>query len=224
MKKAHLAVLIGSCVLISPQAQAQSIDYGMIAGFVQSPVVTNVVNVVGGGFQLLGVTPSSGFNPAGSSLSDILNAANMLSVSNSFTTIDASNPGQFYQPGLLTFWSTGAVIPSATQLYVLSSTSGTFDALAPWSLITGTDPSWFSPNPTDPFGSSIIELSFAGNSIVAAGNGGPGVGAYFGSTPGTTLSAGDANVVLVPEPSTYALLSLAGLALGGYAARRRLRA
>jgi hypothetical protein len=217
MKKALLAVLIGSCVLISPQAQAQSIDYGMIAGFVQSPVGTDVV---GGGFQLLGVTPSSGFNPAGSSLSDILNAANMLSVSNSFTTIDAGNPGQFYQPGLLTFWSTGAVIPSATQLYVLSSTSGTFDAGAPWSLITGTDPSWFSPNPTDPFGSSIIEMSFAGNSLVAGS-----AGNYFSPNgPGTIVSPGDANVVLVPEPSTYALLSLAGLALGGYAARRRFLA
>ena len=221
MKKTILAVLVGSCVLIAPQASAQSIDYGMIAGFVQSPSGTDVI---GGGFQLLGVTPASGFNPAGASLADLLNSANMLSVSNSFTTIDAGNPGQFYQPGLLTFWSTGATIPTATQLYVLSSTSATFEASAPWSLVTGTDASWFSPNPTDPFGSSIIEVSFAGNSIIAAGNGGPGTGAYFGSTPGTTLSAGDANLTLVPEPSTYALLGLAGLALGGYAARRRLRA
>ncbi len=223
MKKTLLAILTGSCIILSPQTQAQSIDYGMIAGFVQSP--TAGTDVIGGGFQLLGVTPASDFNPAGASLSDILNAANMLSVSNSFTSIDAANPGQFYQPGLLTFWSTGAVIPTATQLYVLSSTSGTFDAGAPWSLITGTDSSWLSPNPTDPFGSSIIELSFGGNSIVASGFGGPGVGTYFDPAgPGTTLSPGDANVVMVPEPSTYALLSLAGLALGGYAARRRRRA
>jgi len=32
------------------------------------------------------------------------------------------------------------------------------------------------------------------------------------------------NVTAVPEPSTYALLALSGLALGGYAARRRRRA
>ena len=33
-----------------------------------------------------------------------------------------------------------------------------------------------------------------------------------------------AAVVAVPEPSTYALITLAGLALGGYALRRRQRA
>jgi hypothetical protein len=31
------------------------------------------------------------------------------------------------------------------------------------------------------------------------------------------------SVALVPEPSTYALLALSGLALAGYAARRRRR-
>jgi hypothetical protein len=223
MKKTLLAILTGSCVLISHQTQAQSIDYGMIAGFVQSP--TAGTDVVGGGFQLLGVTPSSGFNPTGASLADLLSSANMLSVSNSFATIDAANPGQFYQPGLLTFWSTGASIATGTQLYVLASASSSFDAGAPWALLTGSDVGWFSPNPTDPFGYSNIELSFGGNSIIASGFGGPGVGAYFDPAgPGTSVSPGDANLVLVPEPSTYALLSLAGIALGGYAARRRRRA
>jgi hypothetical protein len=65
MKKTLLAILTGSCIILSPQTQAQSIDYGMIAGFVQSP--TAGTDVIGGGFQLLGVTPASGFNPAGAS-------------------------------------------------------------------------------------------------------------------------------------------------------------
>lgn len=42
-----------------------------------------------------------------------------------------------------------------------------------------------------------------------------------GSEAGTTVTVTD--FVAVPEPSTYALLSLGALALGGYAARRRLR-
>ncbi len=221
MKKTLATLSVLAVSLATPVLRAQSIDYGMVAGFVQSPADSNLV---GGGFQLLGVTPSSGFNPAGATLANLLNSANMLSVSNSFATIDVGAPGQFYQPGLLTFWSTGATIATGTKLYALASTSPTFDLSAPWALVTGTDVGWSSPNPTDPFGYSNIELSLAGNTIIAAGNGGPGTGAYFGATPGTTLSAGDANLTLVPEPSTYALLSLAGLALGGYAARRRLRA
>lgn len=39
-----------------------------------------------------------------------------------------------------------------------------------------------------------------------------------------TASVRVEGVATVPEPSTYALLSLAGLALGGYAVRRRCRA
>jgi hypothetical protein len=219
MKKTALAVLLGSCILISPKAHAQSIDYGMTAMMVESPAGTPLV---GGGFQLLGVTPSSGFNPAGASLSDILNAANMLSVSNSFATIGAADQGQFYQGGILPVFSTGATIAGSSTLYVLASTSPTFDLAAPWALVTGTDVGWSSPVPTDPFGFSGIELSLVGNSIVA------GEGASWspvGSPSPLTVSNPDgSSLVLVPEPSTYALLSLAGLALGGYAARRRRRA
>jgi hypothetical protein len=52
---------------------------------------------------------------------------------------------------------------------------------------------------------------------------------YGGALPDATFTsgagaAGPGGFTTVPEPSTYALLSLAGLALGGYAARRRRRA
>jgi hypothetical protein len=219
MKKTALALLVGSCVLIHPQVHAQSIDYGMTAMIVESPAGTPRV---GGGFQLLGVTPSSGFNPAGASLSDILNAANMLSLSNSFATIGAADGGQFYQGGILPQFSTGATVAGGSTLYVLASTSPTFDLASPWALVTGTDVGWSSPVPTDPFGFSGIELSLLGNSIVA-GNGASW--SPVGSPNALTVSNPDgSSLVLVPEPSTYALLSLAGLALGGYAARRRLRA
>jgi hypothetical protein len=40
---------------------------------------------------------------------------------------------------------------------------------------------------------------------------------------GATVNVNVQGVAAVPEPSTYALLALAGVALGGYAARRRKR-
>lgn len=217
-KVLNLTAVAALSIAVCGSANAQSIDYGMVGAAVNSPVGTPLV---GGGFNLLGVTPSSGFSPTGASLSSILNSANMLSVSGAFTGIGAGDAGQFYVSGLPTTWSTSATIPTGTQLYILASTSASFDASAPWALVTGTDPSWFSPNPTDPFGSSIIELSLPGNSIIASS----GLSdAFFGSSaPGSQIANND-NMNLVPEPSTYALLSLAGLALGGYAARRRLRA
>ena len=214
MKKTLLIIAAASVTLLNHSTKAQSMDYGMVAALVQSPIASNVV---GGGFNLLGVTPASGFNPSGASLASILNTANMLSVNNAFTTIDAGNPGQFAVGGLLTTWSTGTTIANGTKLYLLASLSPTFAADAPWALVSGAD--WNSPNPTDPFGFVNMELSTAGNTIVASS----GVAQAFFNPP-VSQTAADNNLILVPEPSTYALLSLAGLALGGYAARRRLRA
>lgn len=217
MKKAILSLAITT--LVAGAAVAQTIDYGMVAAQVQSPAGTPLP-VSTGGFQLY--VTNGVFTPnATSTLSDI--TSNMRLVTGSFSSIDASLPGQFYAASIFPATSS-ANIPTGSLLYVLASTSSSFSATAPWALITGSDSSWLSPNAAEPTAFTVIELSYAGNSIVSAGNGGPGVGAYFGSTPGTTTSAGDANLVLVPEPSTYALLAMSGIGMAGYVIRRRRRA
>lgn len=214
-----------SALGIASNATAQTIDYGMVGASVQSPVGTSYV---GGGFQLMGVTPSSGFNPIGASLSSILNSANMLAVSNSFTTIDVSAPGQFAVAGLAPIWATGATITSGTQLYILASLSSSFSLTEPWALVSATNgststtqPTWFSPNPADPFGSTVVEMSLVGSQILASSG---TTQAFFGSSaPGSQLANND-NLNVVPEPSTYALLAMSGIGMAGYVIRRRRRA
>ncbi len=46
---------------------------------------------------------------------------------------------------------------------------------------------------------------------------------FYSSAQGSGQNVGFDNLSVVPEPSTYALLGLGALALGGYAARRRRR-
>jgi hypothetical protein len=74
-------------------------------------------------------------------------------------------------------------------------------------------------------GISLVRGSDTNTSTVTSASGLSGFRAYVGST-----EAGDDlnnlfinNMEVVPEPSTYALLTLGALALGGYAARRRAR-
>jgi hypothetical protein len=176
-----------------------------------------------GGFRLY--TTNGSFTPSASStIADI--TSNMRLVLGSESTISSTDAGLFYVPSLFPATSAGNIATGA-PLFVLASTTSAFDGSAPWALITGTDVGWQSPNAADPLGGSFIELSLAGNEVRSAGFGGPGVGAFWspsGSGTTTVTDPAGANLVLVPEPSTYALLSLAGLALGGYAARRRRRA
>lgn len=220
MKKTLTTIIFSSFLLIAHHAQSQSTDYGMLGATVQRLPDINIADNQGV-FLLLTVTPASGFNPAGATLADIANSSNMLAVSNSLSSIQLE--GQFYVPGLSPTYSTGATIATGSQYYVWASLEGSLSAtVAPWTLITGTDSGWFAPNPLDPLGSSLIDLSTAGNFIIAEGNNNGS--AYFG-TPGNKTSGGEANLVLaVPEPSTYALLALSSLALGGYVMRRRRQA
>jgi hypothetical protein len=222
MKTPHKLLTAAIVALTPTLGLAQSIDYGMTAFQAQSAVGTPLpVNT--GGFRLY--TTNGSFTPSlSSTLADI--TANMRLVLGSESTISSTDAGLFYVPSLFPATAAGNIATGA-PLFVLASTSSSFDETAPWALITGTDVGWSSINAGDPLAIGIIEMSLAGNEIRSAGFGGPGVGAFWspeGPATTTVVDPAGANLVLVPEPSTYALLSLAGLALGGYAARRRLRA
>jgi hypothetical protein len=78
------------------------------------------------------------------------------------------------------------------------------------------DPSWTAPT----FQLTTPNLTFE----LTANTTAQPLAAFGGSTGTYSYNGGTEQMQLVPEPSTYALLSLAGLALGGYAARRRRRA
>jgi|LakMenEpi03Aug12_release.lakeMendotaPanAssembly.Ray.scaffolds.fasta_scaffold494638_2 hypothetical protein len=222
MKTPQTLIAVALATLAPSLGLAQSIDYGMTAYQVQSAIGTPLpVNT--GGFRLY--TTNGSFTPSSSStISDI--TSNMRLVIGSETTISPTDAGLFYVPSLFPATAAGNIATGA-PLFVLASTTSAFDGTAPWALITGSDVGWSSINATDPLAVGIIELSLAGNEIRSAGFGGPGVGAYWNPQGSGTVTVTDplgANLILVPEPSTYALLSLAGLALGGYAARRRSRA
>lgn len=102
-----------------------------------------------------------------------------------------------------------------------------------------------SPNPNAAFSLEFLDSSdvtigtWSGFTGASAVNGyidlalsSPGSGNYtdvknifftWGNPSAETIDTTISKVAVVPEPSTYALLALSGLALGGYALRRRRR-
>jgi hypothetical protein len=79
-----------------------------------------------------------------------------------------------------------------------------------------SDPSWIAPT----FTITTPELAWT---LTASTIAMPL--AAFGNSTGTySYNSGSPEITTVPEPSTYALLAMSGLALGGYVIRRRRRA
>lgn len=214
MKKFALFAFIAVAI----QGQAAQVDFGMTLG-----VVNNNGSLLknSGLFQ---VGTFSGYNDTlGLSYFTGKDYATLAGAFTSFalvgsdpTTTDAF--GSYYNS-----YDTASTA-SGTRLFSWIYSTTTPLSTGNWAIISGTiggtssfDQQWLAvaPASTDV---NVIELGINSNVFFAKSN----VGSNF--SPNTSVDPAGVNLNLVPEPSTYALLSLAGLALGGYAMRRRSRA
>jgi hypothetical protein len=139
----------------------------------------------------------------------IFNASYVLgnTLGGTFATQDWSNPSYTDFGVVMTLTGVNPNLPFSVQFYddsfnVINTYGGT---TAP--LVAGT-PTY---NP--------LSLSIAGTGILSSV-----AGIQFTWDGDGAINTTVEEVAAVPEPSTYALLSLGGLAVGGYAMRRRRRA
>lgn len=218
MKKSLLIALLIGFAAIHSHTRAAFVDYGLTMG-----TFKNNGSVVSAGSGLFELGVFSGYSDTlGTSYFTGKDYTTLRSSWTAFagssTAIDAS--GGFYVSAvdLLT-------TPVNTRLFAWGFSSTTASSSANWTIVSGTigdtspyGPVWLSVAPSD-ITVNAIELGTTYNFLYANGN----VGNAFQANT-VAPSEQSANISVVPEPSTYALLSLAGLALGGYAVRRRVRA
>jgi hypothetical protein len=112
-------------------------------------------------------------------------------------------------------------LPQNTRLYVIGFDGGSFNLATPsnswagaaeYGVVSAFGHATSSQNFLSPADLGTKAINFGAATALTSSD----------VLVGTLASA--TTVAMVPEPSTYALLGLAGLALGGYAARRRRRA
>jgi hypothetical protein len=222
-----LAVLALALTLLAlpSRAHAQSIDLNA-AALVDAGVALADGNAVPvGALMAFGYystalsTPLTGVT----SMSDILNPGG----ANPFTTIFTGSMGYDLPPvtaGLFSagITSTDASIVGRQLFFIIGNSSVSLSAATQAGVFSSS--SWVIPALGDPTPSSFT----ADISEVPRDS----TGIFFGTNGiGTPVTEGivdpaaaNYNLQAVPEPSTYALLALSGLAIGGYAMRRRRRA
>lgn len=213
MKKT-LLILVAS---LTVHAQAAQVDFGMTLG---------VVNNNGSLLQnsgLFQVGTFSGYSDGtGAAYFTGKDYATLAAAFTSFALLDGNgktdNAGQFY------FSLDTGTTPANTRLFAWAYSTTTATSSANWAIVSGTIGDtgdygipWLAVAPSDTT-VNVIELGITSNVLYAKSS----PLTNFGSN--TNFDPNGANLNLVPEPSTYALLSLAGLALGGYSMRRRRRA
>lgn len=158
-----------------------------------------------------------------SSMSDILNPGG----SNAFVTIFTGTMGFDLPPVTAGLFSAGinstdATIVGKRLFFIIGNSSVSLSAATQAGVFSSS--SWIIPALDDPTPASFTaDISEVPRNSTGIFFGTQGVG-----TPVTqglvNPAAANYNLQAVPEPSTYALLALSGLAVGGYAMRRRRRA
>jgi len=124
-----------------------------------------------------------------------------------FATQNWSNPSYTEFGVVMTLTGANPFLPFSVQFY-----DGSFNVINTYG---GTTAPLVAGTPTY----TPLSLSIAGTGILSSV-----AGIQFTWDGGGTINTTVEKVAAVPEPSTYALLSLGGLAVGGYAIRRRRRA
>jgi hypothetical protein len=159
----HVA-LLAALIFLPGKASAQGVEYGMYSAYIYQDNFSTLMPVNSGTF-VIGTLPGGlSYNFGGKTREQIL--ADLRIVPGSQTTIDASNPGQFYK--LVT--EPLEYFHGGTQLFVFFSTGSTLTE-GNWCVLTGTYDDgyyrWTLSNPTDPFSWTSIELALPGNRICA---------------------------------------------------------
>jgi hypothetical protein len=210
-KNFFLTVIALTGLMISPSPSAQ-VDYGLTLGAFISNGATNS----GGLFQL--GTFSGYSDSTGAAFFSGKDYATLQAAWQPFggSGVNTDSVGQFYQS--VDLLSTTA----NTRLFAWGYSTPTASPTSNWTIMSGTiggltiyDTVWLAPSPSA-IDVNVIELGVTSNVLYAGNNAGNAIVANV-----VAPSEGSANISVVPEPSTYALLSLAAMALGGYAIRRR---
>lgn len=227
MKKTTLlALTVLSLGALNHSVQAQAIDYAATAQIDAGVALSNGVAVPTGSLMAFGYYPTALSAPLTgvTQMSDILNPGG----ANAFVTLFTGTmglddgSGGFYQGLFAAGVQSTDATPVGKHFYYIIGNSPVSLSLATEAGVF-TAPSWTIPALGAPvptlFATDINEVPRNATGILF---GSQGIG-----TPVTQglvdPAAPNYNLQAVPEPSTYALLSLAGMAIGGYAIRRRRR-
>jgi len=207
------------------RSSAQSIDLTASALVDAGVALSNGNAVPVGALMAFGYYPTALTSPLTgvSSMSDILNPGG----SNAFVTLFTGTMGFDLPPVTAGLFSAGinstdATIVGKQLFFIIGNSSVSLSAATQAGVFSSS--SWIIPALEDPTPATFTaDISQVPRNSTGIFFGTQGVG-----TPVTEglvdPAAANYNLQAVPEPSTYALLALSGLALGGYAMRRRRRA